>query len=74
MEPAAPARRFQAQFLDGWSLAEQPVWVEVLDDVALRILTLPLYPHMDDEHVELVADTLIESVRAGRRVASDAAV
>src|ERR1044071_7914498 len=39
MEPAAPAPRFQAQFLDGWSLAEQPVWVEVLDDVALRILT-----------------------------------
>lgn len=40
MEPAAHARRFQAQFLDGWSLAEQPVWVEVLEGgIGLRILT-----------------------------------
>jgi dTDP-4-amino-4,6-dideoxygalactose transaminase len=43
------------------------------EDLALRILTLPLYPHMDDEQVDLVADTLLESVRAGRAVATDSA-
>jgi hypothetical protein len=39
MDPAAPpAPRFDAQFLDGWSLAEAPVTVEVLDG-ALRIIS-----------------------------------
>lgn len=35
-DPAAPARRYPAQFLDGWSLAEQQVLVEVTPQ-ALRI-------------------------------------
>ena len=36
-EPAAPSRRYHAQLLDGWSLAEQQVLVEAVDG-ALRIV------------------------------------
>lgn len=34
------------------------------DDVARRIVTLPLYPHMSDDDVELVASSLVDAVRA----------
>jgi dTDP-4-amino-4,6-dideoxygalactose transaminase len=36
------------------------------DAVAERILTLPLYPHLSDEQVELVAEALLGAVRAAR--------
>jgi dTDP-4-amino-4,6-dideoxygalactose transaminase len=34
------------------------------DEVADRILTLPLFPHMSDDEVTLVADTLQRAIRA----------
>lgn len=37
------------------------------DDVARRILTLPLYPHMTAEAVKLVASSLVDAVRNARR-------
>ena len=37
----------------------------VTDDVAARLITLPLYPHMRDDQVELVADELMRAVTAG---------
>ena len=36
------------------------------DDVASRIVTLPLYPHMQPDDVAMVADALETAVRAGR--------
>jgi dTDP-4-amino-4,6-dideoxygalactose transaminase len=36
------------------------------DALAERILTLPLYPHLADEQVELVAEELVAAVRASR--------
>ena len=33
------------------------------DAIADRILTLPLYPHMPDDHVTLVADALQRGLR-----------
>ncbi len=36
------------------------------DAVAARILTLPLYPHVTDEQVELVAEELVSAVCASR--------
>ena len=39
--------------------------VPVTDAIAGRILTLPLYAHMDDEQVELVIDGLLAAVAAG---------
>ena len=36
------------------------------DALAERILTLPLYPHLTDEQVELVAEALLAAVRASR--------
>jgi dTDP-4-amino-4,6-dideoxygalactose transaminase len=33
------------------------------DDVADRIVTLPLYPHMSSSDVDLVADALARAVR-----------
>ena len=36
------------------------------EDVARRIVTLPLYPHMSEDDVELVASSLIDAVRAER--------
>ena len=39
------------------------------DEVAGRILTLPLYPHMRDDDVVLVADTLAQAVRAEQAAA-----
>jgi dTDP-4-amino-4,6-dideoxygalactose transaminase len=36
------------------------------DALAERILTLPLFPHLDDEQVELVAEALVTAVRASR--------
>jgi dTDP-4-amino-4,6-dideoxygalactose transaminase len=37
------------------------------DDVASRILTLPLFPGLSTEQVALVSQTLVESVRQARR-------
>ena len=37
------------------------------DEVAERIVTLPLYPHMSDDDVGLVASSLVDAVRAVRR-------
>jgi dTDP-4-amino-4,6-dideoxygalactose transaminase len=37
------------------------------DDVAGRIVTLPLYPHMTDDDVHLVASSLVDAVRNARR-------
>jgi dTDP-4-amino-4,6-dideoxygalactose transaminase len=34
------------------------------DALAERILTLPLYPHLSDEQVGLVAEELVSAVRA----------
>jgi dTDP-4-amino-4,6-dideoxygalactose transaminase len=36
------------------------------DSLAERILTLPLFPHLDDEQVELVSEGLVTAVRASR--------
>jgi dTDP-4-amino-4,6-dideoxygalactose transaminase len=36
------------------------------DALAERILTLPLYPHLNDEQLELVAEALVTAVRASR--------
>jgi dTDP-4-amino-4,6-dideoxygalactose transaminase len=42
------------------------------DAIADRILTLPLYPGLSDQLLELVADSLIEAVSnlAGNRTSS----
>jgi dTDP-4-amino-4,6-dideoxygalactose transaminase len=40
------------------------------DEVADRLLTLPLYPHLADEQVDLVAAALLEAVRAARSVST----
>jgi dTDP-4-amino-4,6-dideoxygalactose transaminase len=40
------------------------------DDVAQRIVTLPLYPHMRDDDVELVASSLLDAVRTARSASS----
>jgi dTDP-4-amino-4,6-dideoxygalactose transaminase len=36
----------------------------VTDDVAARLITLPLYPHMRDDQIDLVVDELIQAVAA----------
>jgi len=36
------------------------------DAVAERILTLPLYPHLSNEHVPLVAEAFIAAVQEAR--------
>jgi dTDP-4-amino-4,6-dideoxygalactose transaminase len=38
--------------------------VPVTDDVADRLLTLPLYPHLRDDQVELVIETVLEFMAA----------
>jgi dTDP-4-amino-4,6-dideoxygalactose transaminase len=40
------------------------------DDIAQRIVTLPLYPHMRDDDVELVASSLVDAVRTARSASS----
>jgi dTDP-4-amino-4,6-dideoxygalactose transaminase len=41
--------------------------VPVTDDVADRLLTLPLYPHLRDDQVELVIESVLEFMSASSR-------
>lgn len=56
-----PIHRFSAYAEAG---ARRPL--PKTDDVAARIVTLPLYPHMSDDDVELVGSSLLDAVRAER--------
>jgi dTDP-4-amino-4,6-dideoxygalactose transaminase len=40
------------------------------EDLARRIVTLPLYPHMTDDDVELVASSLVDAVRSAPRTSA----
>ncbi len=57
-----PIHRFSA-YADLGSRRELPR----TDDVAARIVTLPLYPHMSDDDIGLVASSLVDAVAAVRR-------
>ena len=45
-----------------FTLYRQERPLPVTDDVADRIVTLPLFPHMTDEDVELVASALLDGL------------
>ena len=55
-----PIHRFTA-YADGGARRSLPM----TDEVASRIVTLPLYPHMHADDIELVSDALETAVRAG---------
>ena len=56
-----PIHRFTAYAEVGASRS-----LPMTDEVASRIVTLPLYPHMSAGDIDLVSDALVTAVRAGR--------
>ena len=50
--------------IHGFSLYRQERLLPRTDELAERLLTLPLFPHMEADDVELVAATLLDAVDA----------
>jgi dTDP-4-amino-4,6-dideoxygalactose transaminase len=44
--------------------AGQPRRLPVTEDLSRRLITLPLYPHMRDDQVSLVIDSVLELVES----------